>query len=63
MKQVPDGYKMMSFDVKSLFINVPFEKSIEITLERIYERKEMNNSTSKEEMKQLLLYTKNVHFT
>ena len=63
MKQVPDGYKMMSFDVKSLFINVPFGKSIEITLERIYERKEMNNSTSKEEMKQLLLYTKNVHFT
>ena len=63
MKQVPDGYKMMSFDVKSLFINVPFEKSIEITLERIYERKEMNNSISKKEMKQLLLYTKNVHFT
>ena len=64
MKQVLDGYKMMSFDVKPLFINVPFEKSIEITLERIYERNEMNYSISKKEMKQLLmLYTKNVHFT
>ena len=38
MKQVPDGYKMVSFDVKSLFANVSLEKTIEITLKRIYER-------------------------
>ena len=64
MKQVPDGYKMVSFDVKSLFTNVPLEKTIEITLKRIYERKEINTSISKKEMKQLLtLCTKNVHFT
>ena len=64
MKQVPDGYKMMSFDVKSLFTNVSLEKTIEITLKRIYERKEINTSISKKEMKQLLtLCTKNVHFT
>ena len=31
MKQVPEGYKMVSFDVNSLFTNVPFEKTIEIT--------------------------------
>ena len=64
MKQVPDGYKIVSFDVKSLFTNVPLEKTIEITLKRIYERKEINTSISKKEMKQLLtLCTKNVHFT
>ena len=35
MKQVLDGYKMVSFDVKLLLTNVPLEKPIEITLERI----------------------------
>ena len=55
---------MVSFDVKSLFANVTLEKTIEITLERIYERKEINTSISKKEMKQLLtICTKNVHFT
>ena len=64
MKQVPDGYKMVSFDIKSLFTNVPLEKTIEITSKRIYERKEMNTSVSKKKMKQLLmLSTNNVHFT
>ena len=54
---------MVSFDVKSLFTNVPLEKTIEITLKRIYERKEINTSLSKKEMKQLLtLCTKYVHF-
>ena len=30
---------MVSFDVKPFFTNPLFEKTIEITLERIYERK------------------------
>ena len=64
MKQVPDDYKMVSFDVKSLFSNVPLQKAIKVTLERIYEHKEINTSIRKKEMKQLLaLLTKNVHFT
>ena len=64
MKHVPDGYKMVSFDVKSLFTYVPLEKTVDIILKRIYERKEINTSISKKEMKQLLtLFTKNVHFT
>ena len=33
------GYKMVSFDVKSLFTNVSLGKTIDITLERIYDRK------------------------
>ena len=63
MKQVRDGYKKVSFDVKSLFTNVPPEKTIEITLKNIYESQEINTSISKKEMKQLLtLCTENVHF-
>ena len=30
MKQVPDGYKMMMFDVNSLFTNVPLAKTTSI---------------------------------
>ena len=64
MKQVPDGYKMVPFEVKLLFTNAPLEKTTEITLGRIYERKEINTLISKKEMKQLLtLCTKKVHFT
>ena len=36
---IPDGYKMVSFDVKSLFTNVSLEKPINITLEIIYVKK------------------------
>ena len=52
-KEVPDCYKMVPFDVKSLFTNVPLENTIEITLKRIYDHKEINTSVSKKEMKQL----------
>ena len=55
---------MVSFEVKSLFSNVPLEKAIKITLEIIYERKKISTSLSKKEMKQLLtLCTIIVHFT
>ena len=47
MKQVPDGYKMVSFGTKPLFTNVPLGKAIEINLRRIYERKEINISIRK----------------
>ena len=61
---IPDSYKMVSFDVKSFFTNVPLEKNINITLERIYDRKEINTQITRPEMKELLtLCTKNVHFT
>ena len=66
MKQetIPDGYEMPFFDVKSLFTNVPLERTIGITLERIYDRKEINTQITRSEMKELLtLCSKNVHFT
>ena len=46
---------MVSFDVKSLFTNVPLERTIDIILKRILTKKEMKEL--------LLLCTKNVHFT
>ena len=59
-----DGYKMVIFDIKSLFTNMPLEKTIDITLERIYDRKEINTQITLAEMRELLkLCTKNVHYT
>ena len=53
----------MSFDVKSLFASITLNKTIEITLERIYGQKEINTDIPKTIMKEMqLLCTKNVHF-
>ena len=60
---VPHGYKMVSFDVKSLFTNVFLEKTIDMTLERIYDHKEINTQIMHPEMIELLTScTKSVHF-
>ena len=48
---IRDGYKMVSFDIKSLFMNVSLEKTINMTLERIYGRKEINTQITRPEMK------------
>ena len=54
----------MSFDVKSLFIPMPLEKTINIVLKRIYLSKEIETILTKNEMKIILiLCTRNVHFT
>ena len=53
----------MSFDLKPLFTSIPLTKTIEFTLERIYDWKEINTNIPKTIMKEmLLLYTKDVHF-
>ena len=52
----------MSFDVISLFTNVPLEDTINVIL-RIYEKKEFVSNLSSREMRELLyLLTKNVYF-
>ena len=57
-------HKMVSFDVKSLFTNVPLNRTIDIILKRISEKNEIVKSITKNEMKEMLiLCTKNVHFT
>ena len=61
--QVPSGYHMVSFDVKSLFTNFPVEYTIGLVLERIYNKRELVTNFTRSEMKEmLLLRTKNAHF-
>ena len=63
-QKVPDGYKMVSFDVASLFTNVQLEETTEIILKGTYVNRKISTDISKQEMKELLiLCTKNVHFT
>ena len=55
---------MVSFDVVSLFTNVPLEETINITIKRIYDKNEIKTNIPKQEMKELLyLCTKNAHLT
>ena len=63
-KEVPNGYQTVSLDVKSLFTNVPLDRTIDIILTRIFDKYKLKTSITKSEMKELLiLFTKNVHFT
>ena len=55
---------MISFDVSSLFITVPLDYTIDLTLRRIYGDKEIVTEISRKDMKNLLmLCTKYVHFS
>ena len=55
---------MVSFDVVSLFTNVPLEQTINIIIKRIYDKNEINTNIPKQEIKELLhLCPKNAHFT
>ncbi len=63
-KKIPAGYELVSFDVKSLFTNVPLETTINIILKRIYNNNEIKTSIPRKDMKELLLLcTKSVQFT
>ena len=54
---------MMSLDVKSLFTSIPLSKPNRITLEWIYDQKEIKTDIPKTILKKmLLLCTKDVHF-
>ena len=50
---------MISFDMKSLLTSVPLEETINVASDRIYHRKEIDTSITKNDMHNLLLlYTK-----
>lgn len=55
-----EDYQLVSFDVKSLFTNVPVNKTINIILDRFYNQKLINTNLQKRTIKKLLLdfYTK-----
>ena len=61
---IPSDLKLISFDVKSLYMNVLFDFTIDLILKRIYEDNEIQKNIRKKEMKELLpLQAKNVHFS
>ena len=63
-EHIPNDHLLVSFDVKSLFTNVPLDQTIEIILNRVYKKNEISTDMTKSEMKELLnLCTKSVHFT
>ena len=58
----PDDYKLISFDVTSLFTNAPLDYTISIILKRIYDQRALETKILRKEMTDLLLLcTKNVH--
>ena len=63
-KKVPNGYQMVSFDMKSLFTNCPLDRTIQLVLKRIYEKHDVSTNITKQEMTEMLiLCKKNFHFT
>ena len=48
---IPAGYEMVSFDAKSLFFNLPLDRTIDIILKRIYDHKEFETPITRCEMK------------
>ena len=62
-QRIPEGYKMLSFDVKSLFTNVPLNETIDIILTKVYDENKIDTKIPKSILKELLyLCTKHVHF-
>ncbi len=60
----PDGYEMISFDVVSLFTNVPLEKTIDIIINKVYKEKRIKTKIKANKLRALLyLCTKEGHFT
>ena len=64
LDKISSNYKIILFDVKSLFANVSLDQTISIILNRIYDNREINTYISRSGMKQFrYLYTKNVNFS
>ena len=60
----PDGYQMISFDVVSLFTNVPLDKTIDIIIKKVYKEKRIKTKIKAGKLRKLLyLCTKEGHFT
>ena len=50
-----DGYRFVSFDVKSLFTNIPLKKTVNIILNRIYKTNLIPTTLRKRTLKTLIL--------
>ena len=62
-EQIPPNYALVSFDVQSLFTNVPLNRTLDIIMERIYKNNDIITDIPSKDLKDLLLLcTKQVHF-
>ena len=62
-QRIPKGYKMISFEVKSLFTKVPLKETIDIILTKVYDENKIDRKISKSILKELLYFCmKHVHF-
>ena len=52
-----EGYVLVSFDVKSLFTNVPLRKTVDVILDRVYREKVITTNLKKRSLKKLILDT------
>lgn len=50
-----EGYRLVSFDVVSLFTNVPLTKTVKIILDRVFKEKLITTTLSKRTLKKLIL--------
>ena len=50
-----DGYQFVSFDVESLFTNVPLKRTVDIILNRIFTDKLLDTKLLKRTLKKLIL--------
>ena len=61
--RVDNRYDMVSFDVVSLFTNVPIEYTIDVILDKVFNKRLIKTKLSKTELKKLLLLcTTELHF-
>ena len=54
-ERIPRIYKMISFNVKSLFTSVPLDKTISIALRKIYDEAKIKTNIPRNVTKELLL--------
>ena len=58
---IPPEYKMVSFDVISLFTNVPLDETIDIIIKCIYGKKEINTDIPKTKSESYCISVLKVH--
>ena len=62
--KVEKNQEMISFDVSSLFTNVPLDFTIDLIIKKVYNKKMIKTKLKKEELRELLqICTKELHFT
>ena len=54
--RIPNDHVMISFDVVSLFTNVPLNRTIEIILRKVYDEKLIRTKIKRDEMREILIF-------